>query len=136
MELKVARHVLVTSWLETREGLTYVKAVEVARSPIPSGPLYNVFSPTKVVEYMALGVLVVGNDIPDQDYLLRKSCAGISVPFDVQCVVDATSNLLDNPKLAREIGARGPALFESERSYRVLAKMVAMRYQRLLPEAA
>ena len=45
-------------------------------------------SPTKVVEYESLDVLAVRYGIPDQDNLLRKSCAVISLPFDIQCVVD------------------------------------------------
>jgi hypothetical protein len=39
----------------------------------------NPASPTKLVEYMALGKAVVANDHPDQRMVLEQSGAGICV---------------------------------------------------------
>jgi hypothetical protein len=52
----LADHVLLTGWLPQRTALGYAVRAEIGLSPIPRGTLFDVSSPTKLVEYLALGI--------------------------------------------------------------------------------
>jgi glycosyltransferase involved in cell wall biosynthesis len=131
-EMDLQQHVWLTGWLPQAQALRLVKRAELGLSPIPRGPLYDVSSPTKAMEYLALGVPCVGNDIPDQRYVLERSGAGICAPMTVAAFVTAVESLLADADGARSMGARGPAFIARERSYEVLASQVATVYHRLL----
>lgn len=133
-ELGLQQHVWLTGWLPQAEALRLVKRAELGLSPIPRGPLYDVSSPTKALEYLALAVPCVGNDIPDQRYVLERSGAGLCVSMTVPAFVNAVETLLADSAYARSLGARGPAFIAQERSYEVLATRVAVIYYRLLAE--
>jgi glycosyltransferase involved in cell wall biosynthesis len=128
-ELGVSHHVWLTGWLAQRDALPLVKAAEVGLSPVPRGELYDISSPTKALEYLALGVPCVGNDIPDQEQVIESSGAGLCVPMEVVAFSAAICALLDDPQLARRMGARGPAFIAGERSYEILARRVARTYR-------
>jgi glycosyltransferase involved in cell wall biosynthesis len=124
-------HVLFTGWLAQREALGYAARAEVGISPIPRGALFDVSSPTKLVEYLALGVPAVASDIPDQRCVLAQSGAGHCVPMTVPDFCAAIVSLLDDPGRAA-CGARGQAWVRAHRSYDVIGRAVARRYRSLL----
>lgn len=131
-DLGLENHVWLTGWLPQARAMALVKAAEIGLSPIPRGPLFDVSSPTKALEYLALGVPCVGNDIPDQRYVLEQSGAGVCVPMTIRDFAAAIGDLLDSPERAREMGLRGPAFIARERSYGRLAEHVAQAYRRIL----
>jgi glycosyltransferase involved in cell wall biosynthesis len=125
-------HVLLTGWLPQRAALGYAVRAEVGLSPIPRGTLFDVSSPTKLVEYLALGIPSVANDIPDQQLVIGQSCAGLSAPMEVAPFSAAVRELLANPALCAQFAERGPAYVKSHRTYDILAKNVAETYSRIL----
>jgi glycosyltransferase involved in cell wall biosynthesis len=131
----VSQAVVWLGWLPAEQAWRYVKCAEVGLSPIPPGPLYDVSSPTKALEYLALGLPVVGNRIPDQEAVLTASGAGAAVEYDVAAFADAIVRLLLDPALARAMGARGPEFIARERDYAVLGDQVAAVYGGLLAPA-
>lgn len=98
----------------------------VCVSPIPPGDLHDVSSPTKVVEYLALGLPVVANDIPDQRDLLEACGGGTCVRFDRQAFADAIAALLDSPAAALESARRAQPKVLALRAYEVLGARVAI----------
>jgi glycosyltransferase involved in cell wall biosynthesis len=129
--LAAAGNVLFTGWLPQAEALGYAARAEVGISPIPRGDLFDVSSPTKLVEYLALGVPAVASDIPDQRHVIAASGGGYCVPMTVPDFCAAILRLLDDPnRLA--FGARGQAWVQAHRSYDVIGRMVAQRYRSLL----
>ena len=127
-------HVLLTGWLPRHAALGYAVRAEVGLSPIPRGALFDVSSPTKLVEYLALGIPSVANDIPDQRHVLTQSAAGLCAPMEAGAFRDAVLELLGNPTMASQCAARGPAWVRTHRTYAVLAQKVAAAYQQLLPD--
>ena len=97
----------------------------VCVSPVPPGALHDVSSPTKVVEYLALGLPVVANDIPDQRDLLQACGGGLCVRFDPQAFADAITALLDDPAAARGNARHARPKVLALRAYEVLAAQVA-----------
>jgi glycosyltransferase involved in cell wall biosynthesis len=134
-ERGLAGHVLLTGWLPQRAALGYAVRAEVGLSPIPRGALFDVSSPTKLVEYLALGIASVANDIPDQQLVLEQSGAGLAAPMQAGPFSAAVRALLDDPALRARCAARGPAWVARHRSYDVIGCQVADAYRRILPQA-
>ena len=125
-------HVLLTGWLAQRSALGYAVRAEVGLSPIPRGALFDVSSPTKLVEYLALGIACVANDIPDQQMVIEQSGAALSAPMQAAPFCAAVRALLDDPALRARLAALGPAWVAANRSYAILGREVASTYRRIL----
>lgn len=131
-ETGVADDVIWTGWVPKEEGWRFVRASEVALSPFAPSFELNSCSPTKAVEYLALGVPTVCNDQPDQARVIRESGAGRCVPYSVDAFASAIVELLEQPGKAARIGARGPAYVAAHRSYEIIARDLAATYARLI----
>jgi glycosyltransferase involved in cell wall biosynthesis len=131
----LAGHVLLTGWLPQRAALGYAVRAEVGLSPIPRGALFDVSSPTKLVEYLALGIACVANDIPDQQLVIEQSGAGLAAPMLAGPFSAAVRALLDDPALRARCAERGPPWVARHRSYDILGRHVAAAYRRILPPA-
>jgi len=130
----LGQHVLLTGWLPQRTALGYAVRAEVGLAPMPRGVLGDTMSPTKVVEYMALGIPTVATDIPDQRLVLAQSGAGLCVPMEAQAFAAAVRELLNNPEQARQFAMRGPAYVKAHRTYDILGRNVARTYKKILME--
>jgi glycosyltransferase involved in cell wall biosynthesis len=126
------QHVLLTGWLPQRAALGYAVRAEVGLSPIPRGTLFDVSSPTKLVEYLALGIPSVANDIPDQQLVMAQSGAGLCVPMEARAFAAAALQLFNDPDQARQFAQRGPAWVKTHRTYDVLGRNVALTYRKIL----
>ncbi len=113
------------------------KAWEIAaNSAVCLSPFYPTkvlasTSPTKLVEYMALGRPFVCNDHPEQSAITRQTGAGLCVEWGAQPFADGICWLLDHPEEAEAMAARGPAWVTAHRSYERIAHIVLERYRSL-----
>jgi glycosyltransferase involved in cell wall biosynthesis len=115
----------------------YLRAARCSLAPIPPDPLYVVSSATKVVESLGLAVPVVTNgEIPDQRELVERSGGGLVTPYDADALADAVVALLRDPADAARRGEAGRQYVCAHRSYEVLARELAARYDALAAEAA
>ena len=129
----VADDVLWTGWLPTKEGWRYVRAAEIGLSPFPRGFLLDSASPTKVSEYLALGVLVVCNDNPDQSEVINTSRAGRCVIYTAQNFADAVCELLAlDLKALSSLITSGQSYVAEKRDYQILAKVLSLQYESIL----
>lgn len=132
----LADDVLWTGWLPLHEGWQYVSAAEVGLSPFPRGPVLDSASPTKILEYLMLGVPVVCNDNPDQAMLVRESRGGTCVPLVVDQFADAIVKLLKMSGVQRaEIAASGRRYVIEQRGYSKIAADLARVYRSLAAAA-
>jgi len=126
--LGVADLVLWTGWLPAPEAWSYMRAAEIGLSPIPRGYLMDMGSPTKAIEYMALGLPVVANDNPDQQQVIEESGAGTCVSLGGASFAEAVIDLLNAPETMRRMSANGREYVERKRNYDNIARMVAQVY--------
>jgi glycosyltransferase involved in cell wall biosynthesis len=130
---EVADAVLWTGWLPMKEGWRYVRAAEVALSPFPRGYLLDCSSPTKVPEYLALGVPVVCNDNPDQAKVIHESGAGLCVPYTPEEFAAAVLSILRKKHDdENQLLSSGFDYVKAQRSYERISLMVAEVYKKLL----
>lgn len=128
----VADDVLWMGWLPMREGWRYVAAADVGLSPFPRGFLLDSASPTKVPEYLALGIPVVCNDNPDQQHIIQQSESGVCIPYTAAEFAAAVLTLLSMDKRERwRMANTGRDYIRANRSYERIAEVVALAYQRL-----
>lgn len=128
----LADSVEITGWLPTQEAWKLLVKADVAISFVPRTLMYDLSSPTKLLEYLAAGIPCVANDSPDQAHVLNQSNAGWLVASDIHAMASALVEILKDPNSARQRSAAGPGYIEEKRSYRVLAEMVAQQYRRLV----
>lgn len=126
-KLNLKNSVKITGMLPQREAWLHINNASVCVSPICPSPILNCGSPTKLIEYMAMGKAVVANDHPEQKDIIRKSCAGICVPWEEDAFADAIIKLLSDPERCRYHGMQGYKFVAVHRSYEILADIVDNR---------
>lgn len=128
----VESDILWTGWLPTKEAWRYVVSAEVGLSPFPRGFLLDMASPTKAVEYMALGLPVIANDNPDQQQVVAESGAGMCVPMTPEAFADAIATLLNDSNMRANMSSLGQHYVSQYRGYYQLAESLAKEYQQRL----
>jgi len=127
-ELGVAKQVTFTGFLPMHEAWNYVRHAVVCVSPFYTTPILCSTSPTKLIEYMAMGKPVVANDHPEQRKIIQESGGGLCVPYEVDAFSDAIVEILRNPKQAFLMGRRGRKYVEHNRSYDKIGRMLEQSY--------
>lgn len=128
----VADRVIAIGQLPLAHALSYVRRADLCLSPCPTDPLLIVGTPTKLVEYLAMGRPVVANPHPDQEFVLNASGAGLLAELDPEAFGEAAVRLLADRKMAETMGARGPGWVAANRSYERLSAQVLALYDDLL----
>lgn len=120
--LGVVERLEITGFLPHSDALHRLSGADICLSPFYPSPILDSTSPTKLVEYLALGLPVVANDHPEQRLVLRSCRAGICVPWGARFFARGVSALLSlTPAERSEMGARGRAWVEANRTYKRIA---------------
>lgn len=133
--LDVLPAVAFTGQLPQQEALRYVQDADVCVSPFYPTPVLNSTSPTKLVEYMAMGKAVVANTHPEQQLLIEQSGCGYCVPYEENAFAEAIVTLLRAPELARAMGERGRRYVLEHRGYGTIADRVEREMLRVVAGA-
>lgn len=134
-QLGLDQMIRFTGFLPIDQAWEIAAAAQFCVSPIYPTPVLNAGSPTKLVEYMALGRPVVCNDHPEQLEIIEESDAGLCVGWGVHEFAEAMAWMLEHPEEAEAMGAKGPAWVAAHRSYPAIAENVWRKYQEILRAA-
>ncbi len=116
-----------------REFIKYfLKIAILSVSPIPPIPLYTVSSVTKVYESLGYGCPVVGNDLPEQGEVLRKSGGGLCVEYDVSQFSEAICKIIHDEKLREQMSNNGTKFVLENRTYKKIFEKVYNSYKEIL----
>jgi len=132
VRLGIAGAVVITGFLPIMEIRKYIQTADVCVSPFYPTFILNSTSPTKLIEYMAMGKAVVANDHPEQKQVLRDSAGGLCVPYREEAFADAIVELIRDPQMAAEMGQNGRKYVEQYRTYQIIADMVDQRFRQIL----
>jgi len=110
-----------------------LRQARVALSPFEPSPVLASASPTKLVEYLGLGLPAIANAHPEQSRVITESQAGLVVEWDEQAFADAAVTLLtmDDPQW-QAMSSRGQQWVMQYRSYAVIADQLDLRIRKLL----
>jgi glycosyltransferase involved in cell wall biosynthesis len=132
--LGIADRVTITGWLPMPEAWQHVRRAALCVSPYLPVPILRSTSPTKLIEYMALGKPVVANDHPEQAVVLKQSGAGIVCGWSEQEFAAAIVELLADPERRAAMGAAGRRYVAEHRTHWAMVELVAGSYRRHLTE--
>lgn len=130
--LALENAVQFTGFLPIEQAWEIAALAQCCVSPFYPTPVLNSASPTKLVEYMALGRPVVCNDHPEQSEIIKESGAGLCVPWGAKEFAKAMAWMLEHPEEAGAMGAKGPAWVAEHRTYPKIAAHVWGVYEDLL----
>lgn len=114
-----------TGRVPREKALEWAGAAQVGLSPIVPSKLFLVSSPTKPMEYMAVGIPTIGSDLPDQRYVIGAGDCGWCVAHTAEGFAQAILECLSDPVNASAKGRRGRTWVLANRSYSVLGQVVA-----------
>jgi glycosyltransferase involved in cell wall biosynthesis len=129
--LGLSERVEITGFLPRKKALELVTKADVCLSPYYPTPVLNSTSPTKLIEYMALGKAVVANDHPEQKLVLKESNAGLCVSWNERHFAKAIEQILGNPDEKKAMGERGRKYVEKKRTYDIIADIVENKLLKL-----
>jgi glycosyltransferase involved in cell wall biosynthesis len=132
-ELGVAELVEITGALPRHVALLRAQSADIGLSPFFPTPVLRSTSPTKLVEYLALGLTVVANDHPEQRRVLKESEAGVCVPWGARHFARGVVWLASRTALQRQrMGECGRRWILEHRTYDHIADELEVEYRRLL----
>ena len=132
-DLGIRNDVVFTGQVLQSEVPNFIAAADIAVSAVPPLDFYKVSCPIKMIEYMGVGKPVVANEeIPEQKEVIGENGGGILVKFEAESFANGIIKLIDDPKLAKEMGAKGREWVVKNRSYEILARKVEKKYFEVL----
>lgn len=129
--LGVADSVVWTGWIPGADAWRYLARAQIGLSPFPRTETLETASPTKVVEYVALGLPVVCNDQPDQREVIERTGAGLCVELSADAFTAAVIEMLGDLPKWQAAAARGPETLQTYRSYRAIGQRVAEAFKEI-----
>ncbi len=110
-----------------------VRQAKIGFIPLPDLPKFQHNIPTKLFEFMALGMPVVLSDLPpSRPFVGDGRCAIMVRPDDPGAYADAIVRLLDDPALRQAMGAEGRSRVISEFNWQREAQYLLALYAELL----
>jgi len=134
-QLGVNEHLEITGFLPRPQALQRMREVQIALSPYYPTPMLMSTSPTKLIEYLALGVPVVASEHPEQRAILHQCRAGVTAPWRARHFARSVRWLAGRPAAElTAMGRRGRAWVEQHRTYAHIAADLERKYLELLTE--
>lgn len=132
IDLNIDEHISFTGNVSRKAALNYIVQSDICVSPFYPTPILNSTSPTKLIEYMAMGKPVVANDHPEQRKVIQESKGGICVPYEEIAFSNAINLLLDNPEICKKMGIAAQNYVKNHRTYSKIADDVELSYRTII----
>jgi glycosyltransferase involved in cell wall biosynthesis len=104
--------VIITGRLPYEEAWERAAGAIAGLAMLQPTPAYNEAIPSKLWEYMAVGLPILASDLPAQRSLIEKSGSGVVVGGSTPATI-VLQNWLNNPNRGLEIGEAGNAYYQS-----------------------
>lgn len=115
------------------EGLSIISRCHIGLALLSRIPNYTHSYPTKIFEYMALGIPVITSDFLLYKSVVEEYNCGLCVdPDDLSAIANAISKLRANPEMAREMGEAGKRAVQEKFTWEKESKKLIKFYEKNL----
>ena len=132
-ELEITDRVTFHGRMEAPAAYRILQQCHVGLAVLQPNPNYYHSFPTKMFEYMALGLPVIVSDFPLWRGVVDKAACGCTLdPTDPEALADTLQTLAHNPSRAARLGENGRRAVEREYRWEKEAEKLLQLYQHLL----
>ena len=129
----LSEDIIFTGYVPYSDMPKILRTATIALCPVPPLDIYLVSSPTKIFEYMIMGIPIIANEeIPEQREAIEESFGGVLAKFDKESFANKIIELLNNPDKATDMGINGQKWVLRNRSYENMTSEVEKKYFDLL----
>ncbi len=127
------RQVDFPGWADRKQVAGILGSVLAGLVVLHPTPKYLDAWPTKMFEYMSVGLPVIVSDFPLWRSIVEDAECGLLVdPLDPQAISEAMQWILDHPDKAEAMGKRGRAAVEKHYNWETEAEKLVALYKKLL----
>ena len=129
------RQVDFSGWADRKQVAGILGSVRAGLVILHPTPKYLDAWPTKMFEYMSVGLPVIVSDFPLWRGIVENAGCGLLVdPLDPQAIADAMQWILDHPAEAEAMGRRGREAVEKHYNWETEAEKLVTLYNKLLSD--
>ena len=122
-----------TGYIKSSQAIKRIAACTIGIAVLQPAPNFVESYPTKIFEYMALGMPVVTSRFPLYQEVVEQSQCGICVdPTDANEIADAIESLVQHPELSQQYGDRGRRAVRETYNWGVEFKKLRAFYEQVL----
>jgi glycosyltransferase involved in cell wall biosynthesis len=130
-ELELAG-IFLRGYMLPRDGQRIIVRCHIGLAILKAIPNYVDSYPTKMFEYMALGLPVIVSDFPLYREVIEDAKCGLCVnPEDPRQLAKAIRLLVENPQEASEMGRRGQQAVHTKYNWTIEAKKLTQFYKEI-----
>jgi len=131
-KLSMEKNIKMTGWVKREKAIDYIKKSNICVSPYFPTPILQSTSPTKMIEYMALGKPVVANEHPEQKAIIDESGGGICTAYNENEFAKAIIKILSDENIEKSMGEKGKKYVFANREYSIIADKLDRKYKDLM----
>lgn len=121
--------VIINSPIPRSEVLEKLKQSQIGICTVPPIGIMKTISPTKMMEYMAAGCVVIGTyGILEIEQIINESQAGVLTDFNASKIADAIHQLKSNPQMCKQ-------MMQDSKNYILRKRSYENMYQRIFEES-
>jgi glycosyltransferase involved in cell wall biosynthesis len=131
---EVLRNRVVCPGIIPQEELgTWLASADVGLVPLQPVAKFYKNIPTKMFEYMAVGLPVVGSDLPPIRRFIEESKAGLlAVPSDPYSHAEKIFSIIEHPEMAKQMSLNGRNAFLTKFNWTSEGRKMLSLYRELL----
>ncbi len=119
-------------WIQYDQVVPRLKTAKIGFIPLPDLPKFQTNIPSKLFEFMALGMPTILSDLPpSRPFVGDGKCAIMVKADDYEAYADAITRLLEDPVLCTRMGAAARERIEREYHWEREAVEILSLYERL-----
>jgi len=131
-ELQLDEYIKFTGWTSDEDIVRYLTVADIGLTPIPKNGKNEYSTPTKTMEYMAMGKPGVAFDLAETRFTAQDAVL-YATPNLARDFADKIDILLDNEVLRQTMGAVGRKRIEEELSWNHAKRNLLQVYDMLFP---
>ena len=129
-ELKIEENVWFTGYIPDSDLIRYLSTADICIDTAPPGPLNNVSTWIKIMEYMAVGKPIVSFDLKENRVSAQE--AALFVPTGKESdFAKALCTLMDDPSLRNKMGELGRNRVKNALKWDIVSQNLLLAYKSL-----